>query len=508
MFCGQCGTRNPRTSKFCRECGARLDEASGARPIPPEEFALPQGDETPVEEAAEAPEKERLEQASRAYREDRLEEAIDLCRQALTLNPKSVPAHRFLALLYEQQGNQARAIEEGEIVVKLNPDSLADQAILARLRGEKWQPSRRPGSWRTFLVPGLAGAGAFLLVFLLGSWIILRGTRSAEPSASNPASGAVPQAQGPSARLHPADAARSPSQPFTASPPSGATFPPRSATVSPAQTPTPAVSPPAQPARRAAVPPPPRVSASSSSRTEGTLPPTLPAPIVSATETVEARPVESYPVGPELVTTGSRPLAREGPAPIGESRFLPAESGSGPESPRAAGSGSWIRIAVKEGPAGTSSGPATAPGTASGPRPEPAPRPATREPQGGAGPSQPATEVRDLQAEARQHESAANRLMMEGRYREAMAQYRQALRLAPRSPRAGLVRQSIGLCEQKLGQHQQALETLRQAAQELQQAQNHGPASRAMEKALETTREAIKTSETYLQKEGIGKGGP
>jgi len=481
-----------------------LDEASGARPIPAEEFALPQEDGTPVAETEEGPEKERLEQASRAYREDRLEEALDLCRQALALNPRSVPAHRFLALLYEQQGNQARAIEEGEIVVKLNPDSLADQAILARLRGEKWQPSRRPGSWRTLLVPGLAGAGAFLFVFLLGSWIILRGTRSAEPLASNLASGSAPQAQGPPSRLHPVDAARSLSPPFGAGTPSGAPFPPRSATVSPAQTQTPAVSPPAPSSRRAAVPLPPRLSAESSPRTGGSIPPTLPAPIVSATEKIESRPVESYPVGPETLPTVNKPPLREEPAHSGESRFLPADRGSGPESPRTAGSGSWIRIAVKEGTAGASSGPAMASGT----RPEPAPRPAPREPQGGAEPSQPATEVRDLQAEARQYESAANRLMMEGRYQEAMAHYRQALKLAPRSPRAGLMRQSIGLCEQKLGQHQKALETLRQAAQELQQVQSQGAASRATEKALETTREAIKTSETYLQQEDRGKGGP
>jgi len=112
-----------------------------------------------------------------------------------------------------------------------------------------------------------------------------------------------------------------------------------------------------------------------------------------------------------------------------------------------------------------------------------------------------------LVAEAQQHERNGHRLLRQGRYQQAIAEYRKALSTAPNYPNAGYVYQQIGFCYGRLQQYEQAIEAWRKAEQYFQRDLEAGRGSPATESAMRATREAIAASEAYARRETVGNEG-
>jgi tetratricopeptide (TPR) repeat protein len=125
MFCTACGTKNASDANFCKQCGRRI-ERNGAPKITEDAFA----------EAGTADEQVRsyLARAYDMYEAGDLMGAIECCAKALGVQPNSTDAHSLLSTLYEKQGDRERAIAEREIVLQLNPGSIADREKLEQLR--------------------------------------------------------------------------------------------------------------------------------------------------------------------------------------------------------------------------------------------------------------------------------------------------------------------------------------------------------------------------------------
>jgi tetratricopeptide (TPR) repeat protein len=125
MYCSRCGTNNVKTSKFCRECGKRLD------------LGIPKGE---PEEATEGlpPDatkvQELLFQAFQNYESDNLDETVKLCYEALRLDSLSTSGHSLLAMALEKKGDVVGAIRHYERVLAINPKSAADREKLDELR--------------------------------------------------------------------------------------------------------------------------------------------------------------------------------------------------------------------------------------------------------------------------------------------------------------------------------------------------------------------------------------
>ncbi len=126
--CGECGTRNTADSKYCKECGAKIQEDRPA-------VVLSESDRAAV---AEAPGQERLakllDMAFWHNEAGNAEAAILACEAALVIHPHCTTAHSLLGSLYEKKGDDDKAALHFETVVALNPDSAADQTKLEQLR--------------------------------------------------------------------------------------------------------------------------------------------------------------------------------------------------------------------------------------------------------------------------------------------------------------------------------------------------------------------------------------
>jgi tetratricopeptide (TPR) repeat protein len=169
MICNRCGNRNPLNSKFCRFCGSKLDEPGASQPVPEEEFYVPTA--TPIDH-------ERvlllLDEAFAQSEKGEIGAALHACKEALVIDPRSVPVHSLLGLLYERVGEKEKAIAEYERVLQLNPDSALEREALARLRGEE-EPAAAPvmtrSSYRPFpyvnTMPIVAAATAGILIILV-----------------------------------------------------------------------------------------------------------------------------------------------------------------------------------------------------------------------------------------------------------------------------------------------------------------------------------------------------
>jgi tetratricopeptide (TPR) repeat protein len=140
MVCNRCGNRNPLNSKFCRFCGSKLDEPGASKPVlPEEEFYVP------TESPADRERVQRLlDEAFAQSEKGEMGAAIHACKEALVIDPRSVPVHSLLGLLYERVGEKDKAIAEYERVLELNPDSALERESLARLRGEQETPIPPP----------------------------------------------------------------------------------------------------------------------------------------------------------------------------------------------------------------------------------------------------------------------------------------------------------------------------------------------------------------------------
>lgn len=161
MFCTQCGAHNSDDSRFCYQCGHRLQP----------ERSMPTLDESVFQlDSPEQQEKIRqlLDQALAHEAEGRYAEAILACEGVLVLDPANTSAHSLLGLLYEKQGELAKAVAEYEKVVALNPDSAADRAKLEELRRRLRMPAPPAPREEPNQLPLLIGAFVTVGLFVLG----------------------------------------------------------------------------------------------------------------------------------------------------------------------------------------------------------------------------------------------------------------------------------------------------------------------------------------------------
>ncbi|MDO8586355.1 MAG: tetratricopeptide repeat protein [Armatimonadota bacterium] len=154
MFCTRCGTRNAKTSKFCRECGRKLDPG-----IPQSQFDEAEAlAEQPVDTTKVG---DLLFQAFQNLEGDKLDEALKLCQEALRLHPDSTAGHSLLAMVFEKRGDLNAAIRHYDRVLFLNPGSVADREKRDELR-RRVKGASEPAPFRQLWDAYLEKAGKFL----------------------------------------------------------------------------------------------------------------------------------------------------------------------------------------------------------------------------------------------------------------------------------------------------------------------------------------------------------
>lgn len=161
MFCTQCGAYNTDDSRFCHQCGHRLQPE---RKLPPLDESAFQLDSPEQQEKIQ----QLLSEALTHEEEGRLQEAILACEGVLVLDPANTSAHSLLGLLYEKQGELQKAVAEYEKVVALNPDSVADRAKLEELRRRLHMPTPRVPREEPNQLPLLIGIFVTVGLFVLG----------------------------------------------------------------------------------------------------------------------------------------------------------------------------------------------------------------------------------------------------------------------------------------------------------------------------------------------------
>lgn len=186
MFCTQCGAYNTDDSRFCHQCGHRLQPE---RKIPTLDESAFQMDSPEQQEKIQ----HLLNEALTHEAEGRLHEAILACEGVLVLDPANTSAHSLLGLIYEKQGDLQKAVAEYEKVIALNPDSAADRAKLEELRRRLRMPSPRHAREEPNQLPLLIGIFVTIGLFVLGlAAMNYQGRREAErpqplPTVSAPA---------------------------------------------------------------------------------------------------------------------------------------------------------------------------------------------------------------------------------------------------------------------------------------------------------------------------------
>jgi hypothetical protein len=202
MVCPSCSTDNVDQFKFCPECGCRL-----AAPSPPGSA----GTATPIRPAArldEAAQAARLlEQAFELYDDSKYDEALGCCQAALALDPSGSTAHSLLGMIYERMGKTAEAVQQYQLVLRMNPDSIADAIKLETLVSGQDGPGRRlAGLSVRRRVPAGVGAMVAAVTLVVGVWATSRAVNRMPGStgrrAAHASNGPVP---GPS--LPPSSAA-------------------------------------------------------------------------------------------------------------------------------------------------------------------------------------------------------------------------------------------------------------------------------------------------------------
>ena len=128
MYCQDCNTGNSVDSKYCKECGAKINSGYRTLMLSIQDLPLHQSDED-VEKLTRL-----LDMAFWHNQAGNTDAAITACEAALAVNPNSTTAHSLLGTLYEKQGEDDKAIHHFESVLALNPDSQADAQKLEQLR--------------------------------------------------------------------------------------------------------------------------------------------------------------------------------------------------------------------------------------------------------------------------------------------------------------------------------------------------------------------------------------
>lgn len=210
MYCTDCSTANTVDSKYCKECGAKIND--GYRTMMLSVTDLPAGISEETTDALTR----LLDMAFWHNEAGNVAAAITASEAALALNPNSTTAHSLLGTLYEKQRDDVRAIEHFEAVLALNPDSAADRTKLEQLRrgvhvkavapplAQQWVPpvlrtvgprlqkvwvsrTDRPVSassmTASFQRQPLVAAGVATAVILVGGLIVVRPWAHADASA-------------------------------------------------------------------------------------------------------------------------------------------------------------------------------------------------------------------------------------------------------------------------------------------------------------------------------------
>lgn len=193
MFCTQCGAHNTEDSRFCRQCGHRLQPAP--KPMAPLDESVFQLDSPEQLQRVQG----LLDEALKHEQAGQLNEAILACEAVLVIDPANTSAHSLLGLIYEKQGELDKAVQEYEKVVALNPGSVADRAKLDALRQQLRLPGPRlqPREEQNY-APLLIGAFVTVGLFVLGLAVYTYQERPV-PTAQQPppTESAAPPAQQP-----------------------------------------------------------------------------------------------------------------------------------------------------------------------------------------------------------------------------------------------------------------------------------------------------------------------
>lgn len=117
-----------------------------------------------------------LEEAFRLSEEGRVLAAIQVCQQAVAINPSSTSAHSLLGTLYERQGDRESAIRAYEQVLTLSPGSTVERRRLNELMGV---PAAREAAGISPHTARLAVTGGALVVVVVLAAAILLSLRPA-----------------------------------------------------------------------------------------------------------------------------------------------------------------------------------------------------------------------------------------------------------------------------------------------------------------------------------------
>jgi len=128
VYCHECGTGNTVDSKYCKECGTKINDGYRTMMLSVQDLPVNQSEET-LDKLTRL-----LDMAFWHNEAGNREAAIVAAEAALAINPGSTTAHSLLGTLYEKKGDDEAAIGHFEAVLALNPNSAADAAKLDQLR--------------------------------------------------------------------------------------------------------------------------------------------------------------------------------------------------------------------------------------------------------------------------------------------------------------------------------------------------------------------------------------
>ena len=151
VFCNDCGTRNSVDSKYCKECGSKVNDGYRTMMLTVEDLAAVEDDQGQQRLTR------LLDMAFWHNEAGHTDAAIRASEAALKIHPLCTTAHSLLGTLYEKKGDDQKAVEHFEEVVRLNPDSEADAAKLEQVRqGIHTKAVAQPPAYR-WVPPALAG---------------------------------------------------------------------------------------------------------------------------------------------------------------------------------------------------------------------------------------------------------------------------------------------------------------------------------------------------------------
>ena len=149
MYCHDCGTGNTVDSKYCKECGTKINDGFRTMMLSVQDLAQGQSDEA-LDRLTRL-----LDMAFWHNEAGNIAAAITAGEAALAINPNSTTAHSLLGSLYEKKGEDDKAIEHFEAVLALNPNSQADASKLDQLRRGVHVRAVSPPGAHLWLPPGL-----------------------------------------------------------------------------------------------------------------------------------------------------------------------------------------------------------------------------------------------------------------------------------------------------------------------------------------------------------------